>query len=696
VIYASAFHRYTDRGAALVIVLAFTVLITGLVIAFFTRTTSDRQLARSSLANTAVDALARGALEVIVGDFRQEILNAGAPASATIVPKRAGDSPDIPNLIRRSVRGDGLSFPAVASRASAANSTNDASANGRSISTSRWNKHYLIPRLNAGSTAVDTTPTPSFIAPDWVFVSPNGPTILNAPDFATLGRYAFAVYDEGGLLDVNVAGFPAANSANSAYLSAIGKKGVLAFADLTATGLSFNSIDNLIGWRNYSTGNPSGSYSVTSPFNFGTNPTAFVQYFLESATPGGSDRKRDFGILSTPAAYGDASPRTDQAFINRTQLLNLRSTLQANQDALQALGTFSREINLPSWSDASTRLAKRFPLSRFDYLLNPAVNTTQIQQYFGLKYVAASPPTPEHWQYVGSTGTLQSTIPLLSGVAQDPSLFTLLQYALPTAAIGELLSIGASWIDQIDGNNETTWIEYAPPDGSPPTRKAFGVDRNPSAEADAPPSPGAVLVLNRSFRNIGELGYGYRNGTTSVNFRTTSSLDAPLLDLFSYNNASPRSGPINLNTRNSAALNAIVRGAIARDVTSAALATPSYITQTAAATIAANIIADPVNGSATKPVLSRAGIGQLTAAAGIALGSTEEEQEVVARSLAEVTQTRTWGLMIDVIAQSGRFSPGATHLSRFVVEAEKRYWLHVAIDRLTGKVIDRQLEAVYE
>jgi hypothetical protein len=696
VIYAPMLHKDTEGGAALVIVLAFTVLITGLVIAFFTRTTADRQLSKSSLANTVADALARGAVEIIVGDFRQEIFNAGPPTSTTIVPKRAGNSSDIPNLIRRSARNDGLSFPAVVTSASPANSTNDASANGRSISASRWNKHYLLPRLNAGSTAVDTTPTSSFIAPDWVFVTPNGPTILAAPDFTTLGRYAFAVYDEGGLLDINVAGFPAANSVNSSYLSAIGKKGVLAFADLTATGLSSNSIDNLIGWRNYSSGNPSGSYSVTSPFDFGTNPTAFVQYFLESATPSGTDRKRDFGVVSTPAAYGDANPRTDQAFINRTQLLNLRSTLQANQDALQVLGTFSREINLPTWSDASTKLAKRFPLSRFDYFLNPGPNIAQIQQYFGLKYVAASPPTAEHWQYVGSTGTLQSTIPPLSGVAQDPSLFTLVQYALPTASIGELLSIGASWIDQIDSNNQTTWIEYAPPDPSLPTRKAFGVDRNPSAEPDAPPSPATALVLNRSFRNVGELGYGYRNGTTSLDFRTASTLDTTLVDLFTYNTATPRSGSISLNTQNTGALNAILRGAIARDVTSATSSNPSYITQAAATTVAAKIVLDPVNGSATKPLLSRAGIGQLTAAAGIGLGATEEEQEVVARALAEVTQTRTWGLMIDVIAQSGRFRPGATSLATFVVEAEKRYWLHIAIDRLTGKIIDQQLEAVYE
>jgi hypothetical protein len=696
VIDTSILHKSKEPGAALFIVLAFIVLITGLVIAFFSRTTSDRQLSRSSLTNTTADALARGALEIIVGDFRQEIVNAGAPTSTTIVPQRAGSSLNTPNLVRRSVRNDGLIFPAVSTRASSVNSMNDASANGRSVSAARWNKHYLVPRLNSGSASVDTAPVTNFIPPDWIFVTENGPTILGTPDFTTLGRYAFAVYDEGGLLDLNVAGFPSANSTNASYLRAIGRKGVLAFADLTATGLSFNAIDNLIGWRNYSSASPSGSYSVTSPFDFGTNPTAFVQYFLETATPGGSDRTRDFGVVSTPSTYSNSNPRTDQAFINRTQLLNLRSTLQADQDALHSLATFSREANLPNWSDAATKLAKRFPLSRFDYLLNPSGNAAQIQQYFGLKYVAASPPVGEHWQYTGSTGALQSTITPLSGVSQDPSLFTLLQYALPTALIGELLSIGASWIDQIDNNDETTWIEYAPIDSALPTQKAFGVDRNPSAELDAPPRPATVLVLNRSFRNVGELGYGYRGGTVSLDFRTPSSVDTPLLDLFTYNAAPTRSGSTSLNTQNSTALSAILRGAITRDVTSASVANPTYMTQAAAAAAATSIISDPVDGSAKKPVLGRAGIGQFVAAAATNLGTTEEEQELIARSLAEVTQTRTWGLMIDVIAQSGRYSPAAANLSSFVVEAEKRYWLHVALDRLTGKVIDQQLEAVYE
>lgn len=685
-----------NGGAALLIVLGFIVLVTAVVVAFFARTSADRQLAHSSFANTAADVLARSALEVIIGDFKQEITNGGVPSELTIVPQRNGASAGAPNLIRCSVRNDSLASPAIGSRASAVNSTIDASVNGRTISTARWNKHYLIPRLNAGSARIDSAPIASFESPDWVFVTRAGPTVLTAPDSSTVGRYAFAVYDEGGLLDLNLAGFPSANSTDPVYLSTVGKKGTLAFADLTATELSFAAIDNLIGWRNYASANPSGDYSLTNPFTFGANPITFVRSVLETGIAPGSDRTRDFGVVNTPSGYSEANPRTDQAVINRMQLLELRRTLVANQDALQHIGTFSRETNRPTWSNAATQLSRRFGLNRFDYLLSPGANGTQIKQYFGLRYVAASPPTAEHWQYVGNGAVLSSSLAPLTGTAQDPDLFRLLQYALPGASVGEILSIGASWIDQVDGNDETTWIEYAPVDPTLPTQKAFGVDRNPSNEADAPPRPSTVLVINRSFRNVGELSYGYRNASTSLDFRSAGSTDAPLLDLFTYNVANPRSGLVSLNTRNPGALSAILRGATTRDMTSATVASPDFMTHAAAANAASSIISDPINGTAAKALLGRAGIPRLSAAATKSVGATEQEQEVIARALAEVTQTRTWGLMVDVIAQSGRYPPNATSLANFVVEAEKRYWLHIAIDRFTGEVIDQQIEAVFE
>ena len=52
--------------------------------------------------------------------------------------------------------------------------------------------------------------------------------------------------------------------------------------------------------------------------------------------------------------------------------------------------------------------------------------------------------------------------------------------------------------------------------------------------------------------------------------------------------------------------------------------------------------------------------------------------------------------IFDLISQSGRYAPGETDLKSFIVEGEQHYWVHVAIDRLTGQVIDKQIEVVNE
>ena len=66
------------------------------------------------------------------------------------------------------------------------------------------------PLLNPSSQhdyGIDSTPVSSFTAPDWVLVTAQGPNSAPAPN-AVIGRYAFAVYDEGGLIDINLGGFP--------------------------------------------------------------------------------------------------------------------------------------------------------------------------------------------------------------------------------------------------------------------------------------------------------------------------------------------------------------------------------------------------------------------------------------------------------------------------------------------------------
>jgi len=77
--------------------------------------------------------------------------------------------------------------------------------------------------------------------------------------------------------------------------------------------------------------------------------------------------------------------------------------------------------------------------------------------------------------------------------------------------------------------------------------------------------------------------------------------------------------------------------------------------------------------------------------------AVKARREVVARTMSSTSQTRVWNVLIDVIAQSGHYKPNASNLQNdFIVEGEQHYWVHVAIDRFTGQVIDKQIEVVNE
>jgi hypothetical protein len=71
-------------------------------------------------------------------------------------------------------------------------------------------------------------------------------------------------------------------------------------------------------------------------------------------------------------------------------------------------------------------------------------------------------------------------------------------------------------------------------------------------------------------------------------------------------------------------------------------------------------------------------------------------RESVLRALSDCGQVRVWNLLIDVIVQTGRYPPLARNAAEFHVEGESRAWVHLAIDRLTGKILDRQVELVEE
>jgi len=208
-------------------------------------------------------------------------------------------------------------------------------------------------------------------------------------------------------------------------------------------------------------------------------------------------------------------------------------------------------------------------------------------------------------------------------------------------------------------------------------------------------------MMNRPFRSVGEMGYAFRDQPfKTLDFSSTTSADNGLLDLFTVNENNTatgmRAGVINLNTTQDAPLAAILAHTIVAEGTEGAVSpapTPSPMPNTSATAAASSL----VTATNSAPLQNAAELANWIATQGV-LGATlpKTQREGLARAFGEGTQTRTWNLMIDVVAQSGRYPPGANNLANFILEGEQHYWVHVAIDRFTGEVIDRQVEVVNE
>ena len=227
------------------------------------------------------------------------------------------------------------------------------------------------------------------------------------------------------------------------------------------------------------------------------------------------------------------------------------------------------------------------------------------------------------------------------------------------------------------------------------TNPYSGLSGTTITDTNSQPTPARI-------NSVGELGYVYReipgrtidfvSGTTN----TSPSSDWKLLDVFSAFPTPPnglRAGVLNLNTRQSNVIAAVLSGASINAEGTGTLAASDV------ATFASQMVA---NTYTTNALTNRSQLVDLVNNNIIASSAVSDKQarETAIRALAEVGQTRTWNLLIDVVAQAGHFSPNAMGAgssptgSQFIVGGENRVWVSTAIDRFTGQVIDRQVEQV--
>ena len=265
-------------------------------------------------------------------------------------------------------------------------------------------------------------------------------------------------------------------------------------------------------------------------------------------------------------------------------------------------------------------------------------------------------------------------------------------------------------------NNASSEIRYPDPDGN--YRMAMGGLVNTSNGVGLPPLPGAggsrPVILNRPFRSVAELGNVFRGDPwKQLNFWTPDSGDSALLDVFCIaepeddEDAPVVSGRVNLNTTRPEIVKALLLGAskYPSDASSGAVLSDSVAQQIANEVV--RWTTSPTDGEG--PLRSRSElVGKyysgtnylgLSTKIGDILGGDDKiiqiRRQNVLRALADTTDTRTWDFMVDLIVQSGKY-PSNGSIDKFSIEGESRYWVYLAIDRFSGRVVSKFVEAVNE
>ncbi len=398
--------RSRQSGAALIIVLSVVALLSVMVIAYLGSSTRQMNLSQNAVVNLKGAEVASLASGQIIQDLLQEIragsvevLPTGAPSPVLYPANALGAAPDRssvtttagvppPNLLKQSANGKKAydsatklgtlqAYPQAALYPVTARASNVASDTGQgAVSLLRWNRPLLLPRAKP-TDALDFTPATTgktrfagssnqifqWKAPDWVYLQKTGtnpvaydPVLSANGSNPVIARYAYQMYDVGGLLDLNVAGYDPDASVVGVDMAA--RRGSIGLADLTQVGLTAAHLKKLVAQRNPAT--LGDKDDLTGQLSFGNR---YVNFLL--------DGQKNLGFLRV-AGGTSTSGVTNRAFSSRQSLLSYLQQLGSTDpekaalvEGLQSLTHFSRSLEQPSFKPGffDTKAAGSTPIT---------------------------------------------------------------------------------------------------------------------------------------------------------------------------------------------------------------------------------------------------------------------------------------------------------------------------------------------
>ena len=376
-------ERRQNKGFALILVLSIMALLLVAIVSLLGLSSKSVALAKAESLNPLAPQFAEIASQQIIQDLLSEIragsieptstpagtvLYPATPLSA--VPNRSSvqttTSLSPPNLVKQSASSNQFYdrlltfntqsvYPQAGTYTLTPRCSTISTATGSAISAARWNKPLLLPRATPSSPS-DMTPATSgtlrfagnsaqkwaWKAPDWIYLLADGTNPVTFAGSLTHGtsnpvvaRYAYQIYDIGGLLDANVAGYDPDPLIVAGSVAS--RRGSTGLADLTQIGFTANQLKQLLAFRNAAT--------LASP-DAGPHGHRYVNFLLNNQSNSGFMR----------ASGGTSTTVQNRAFTSRSHLVSFLNSQASNNsekaqilNSLQSLTHFSRSLEQPSF-----------------------------------------------------------------------------------------------------------------------------------------------------------------------------------------------------------------------------------------------------------------------------------------------------------------------------------------------------------